>query len=193
MQNLTLALIGFLSTIPTGSEVHIIEMVFPMYLLFLTPAIIIEWLVANHYFPNLSLSKIFWPIAAANILSTLVTTSITLTLIQIGTAHGDILLPTPSEIWNIMISIVKAPWHLHDDGEALTLIFHLVPTLFSIFIFYFMSVFTERFVLTKIFKTFTDKALIKKVCWKMNLASYGCFFILGFTTLALVTKGFGLL
>lgn len=176
-----------------GTDIHIIEMVLPMYVLFLIPTIIIEWYVVKHYLPSISLCKTFWPITAANLVSTLLGTPISLGIIQILAAGGIINLPSISEIWSLVISIVQAPWHLYENGEALTLVFHLIPTLLSIGLFYFMSVWIEGLVLTKFFKISTNKGLIKEICWKMNLVSYGCFFALGLTALAFVTKGFGLL
>ncbi len=176
-----------------GTEVHIIEMVLPMYILFLIPTIIIEWYVVRHYLPSISLRKTFWPIIAANLISTLIGTPVSLAIIQMVAAGGLITFPSIAEIWSLVIAIVKAPWHLYENGEALTLIFHLIPTLLSIGLFYFMSVGIEGLVLTKIFKISSNKGLVKEICWKMNLVSYGCFFVLGLIALMFITKGFGLL
>lgn len=196
MKKLVIFVIGFLSItspVHAAGEVNVIAMVLPVYLLLMIPAIFIEWYVMKRCLPTVSLGKIFWPVTVANLVSTLVGTPITLILIQIATAGGLIKLPNLTEIWNLIVSIVKAPWHLYENGEALTLIFHLIPTLMSMALFYFISVWIEGLVLTKFFKISADKALIKKICWKMNLVSYGVFFVFGVIALAFITKGFGLL
>lgn len=196
MKKLTLALIVFFAiSTPAhaAGEVHIIEMVLPMYLLLMIPAILIEWYVMKRCLPTISLSKIFWPVTVANLVSTLVGTPITLAIIEMATAGGLIKLPNLSQIWNITVSIVKAPWQLYENGEALTLIFHLIPTLLSMIIFYFISVWIESLVLTKFFKISPNKKLINKICWKMNLVSYGVFFTFGLVALTFITRGFGML
>lgn len=189
----TIGLFSISSTANAAGEVHIIEMVLPMYLLLMIPAILIEWFVMKRCLPTISFGKIFWPVTVANLASTLIGIPITLALIQMATAGGLITLPSLTEIWNLTVNILKAPWHLYKNGEALTLIFHLIPTLLSMIIFYFISVLIEELVLTKFFKITADQAQIKKICWKMNLVSYGVFFVFGIIALVFVTKGFGLL
>lgn len=153
----------------------ILIFMWPMYWLLLIPIVLIESFVYKCFSSARGLRKIFWPTITANIISTLFGIPVVwgvLVLIEF------IFLPkflepvakilSPQEL--ILNITLGAAW-IAPYAKSL---FWAIPVaaMFLLIPFYFISIWIEGFVLTKLFKISTEVTLVEKSCWKANLASH---------------------
>ncbi len=154
--------------------------IWPIYLLLLIPIIFIESRITKRYLQNVAIGKILWPITIANIFSTLIGIPVTWGLLAL---IEFIWLPkffepivnilTPLEV---MLNVTAGAAWIAPYSKSL---FWTIPVaaMFLLIPFYFVSVWIESLFLTKIFKISFHKILVKKSCWRANLASYLLLFI----------------
>lgn len=152
----------------------------PMYWLLLIPMVIVEYYVARSYL-SIGLTKIFWPIATANIFSVLIGIPIVwgfLALIefvlfpQFLEPVANILSPLQLMLNVTLGAAWIAPYAKH--------LFWSVPVaaMFLLIPFYFVSVWIESFILVRVFKISNEAAPVKKACWRANLVSYLLLFLI---------------
>ena len=142
----------------------------------LIPIILLEVIASQKNIEKENRRQVWLGITGANIFSTFIgwpVAWIVLVLIQMvtggGGAHG-----LDSPIGVILSVTQQAPWLIPYESE----LYWMIPIAMGVLLipFFFVSVYTERLVLNRIWKE-EDKADIKKFSWTAHLYSY-CFLLL---------------
>lgn len=105
-----------------------------------------------------------------------------LVLLQ-GLAGGGTEAGLPEPWLQVYAVTVQAPWLFPYDDHILGS--WAIPTAGMVLLIpaFFVTVFIERLIYRRAFKTSAAAADVKKATWKVHLASYGLLFLVGFSLL----------
>lgn len=153
----------------------------PIYWLLLIPIILIESHVYKWCLTERGSPKIFWPSATANFLSILLGIPIAwglLALIEFIFLPEFFLEPI-AQILNpleLILSVTLGAAWITPYAKSL---FWTVPAaaMFLLIPFFFVSIWMEGFILTKVFKISPETSFVKKACRRANLASHLLLFL----------------
>ena len=144
----------------------------PPMVVLLLPVIVLEVLAAKKQIKNENQKKVWLGVIGANIFSTFIgwpVAWILLVFIQMltggGVAHG---LDSPL---GVLLSVTQqAPWLIPYESD----LYWMVPVAMAVLLvpFYFVSVYTERFILGKVWPA-EERDSVKSFAWKAHLYSYG--------------------
>jgi hypothetical protein len=164
-----------IESILANAGVPMIFLTLPPMVVLLIPVILLEVYASRKRVRKENKKKIWLGITGANIFSTFVgwpIAWIVLVLIQMvtggGGAHG---LDSPI---GIILSVTQqAPWLIPYESE----LYWMIPVAMAVLLipFFFVSVYSERFILKKIWKE-EEKSNVIQFSWSSHLYSYGFLF-----------------
>ena len=154
-----------------NAGVPMIFLTLPPMVVLLIPVILLEVFAAKKKIEKENRKKVWLGVTGANIFSTFIgwpVAWILLVLLQMltggGGAHG---LDSPL---GVILSVTQqAPWLIPYESE----LYWMVPVAMGVLLipFFFVSVYIERFILRKVWKTEENDA-VKAYSWKAHLYSY---------------------
>ena len=144
----------------------------PPMVVLLIPVILLEVFASKKQITKENRKKVWLGVTGANIFSTFIgwpLAWILLVVIQLltggGGAHG---LDSPL---GVILSVTQqAPWLIPYESD----LYWMVPVAMGVLLvpFFFVSIYTERFILRKVWKA-EEKDVIRSFSWKAHLYSYG--------------------
>jgi hypothetical protein len=150
--------------------------VWPIFLTALIPVILIESLVFRLKMQDLKWKSIISSVGVANIVSTLLGVPVTWILLvafELIAPGGGGTYPGLNDIARGILSVtLQAPWLLPDESQF----YWMIPCafLFLMIFFFIMSIFSERWIISKMLKKSysIDTHKVDKVTFRANAYSY---------------------
>lgn len=162
---------------------YIFGLICLLYWILVLPNIVIESYVFRLYLPEMKFSKTLLSTFSVNIIIALIglpTIWFLLWLVMYNIPGSQEGFPNLSETWKIILGITVGAPFFHIKNIEMEKIIWLIPAtaIFFLMPVYLISAWLKNIFLLKIIEVPFNGSLVKKACWKANLASYGfCFLV----------------
>lgn len=184
-RNLLLALTGILVTVsPAQANIGLpmLTLIWPFFWLAFIPIILIESWVLYKILKKEPYKKLLWPTTVANSFSIFIGIPLVwgiLVAFEIFTPGGGGTYPNLSVFWQFFLSVtLQAPWLLPYESQLYWMVPVAVMVLF--FWFFWMSAWSEGFILAKLLRESHSTDVTKKAMWRANMASYAFLYLIDF-------------
>lgn len=188
-RNLLLVLMVILVTIsPTHANMGLpmLGFIWPFFWLAFIPIILIESWVLYKILKKEPYKKLLWPTTVANSFSTFIGIPLVwgiLLAFEMLTPGGGGMYPDLSMFWRYFLGVtLQASWLLPYESESYWMI--PVASMVLFFWFFWMSAWSEGFILAKLLRKSHPADVAKKAMWRANMASYAFLYLIAFIYLA---------